>query len=330
MDGALLIYFLMKAFNRMELSGAGRGDEGMASGRPLERRLLMVEAVRRAVQITLFILFNIGLWGLARTPILLPILQPSATPGRTVGNAFSAMEYMLSEAIAPLLPLAVFLIVGALCGRFLCGWACPFGLVQDIMRYMRRRPVRVAPHTHKSAIRFKYYILAATMFVSWTLAISLAAGVGADYKEALGIFALGPFTVLSPAEALFSLLPATITRMAELGTDVLSYLASLPMLFWARMLILLGVLALVAYVPRGWCRYLCPVGALMAIFGRFSLLSLKIDAVRCTRCGECVRACPMMVRLLDQSPDKISDPECIFCLRCVAACPEGAIKPRFP
>jgi len=302
----------------------------MAEGERTRRRLLITEGVRRAVQISLFILFNIGLWGLVSTPILLPILQPSATPGRTVGNAFSAMEYMLSEAIAPLLPLAVFLIVGALCGRFLCGWACPFGLVQDIMRYMRRRPVQVAPHTHRSAIRIKYYILAIVMFISWTLAISLAAGVGADYKEALGIFALGPFTVLSPAETLFSLLPRAAVQAIELGVDVLSYLAQLPMLFWARIIVLLGVLALVAYVPRGWCRYLCPVGALTAIFGRFSLLGLKIDTVRCTRCGECVRACPMMVRLLDHPPEKISDPECVFCLRCVAACPEGAIKPRFP
>ena len=319
--------------------GPGRGGELMAEGKRaekgidrkrMERRLLMIEVIRRGVQISLFVLFNIGLWGLMSTPILLPILQPSATPGRTVGNAFSAMEYMLSEAIAPLLPLAIFLIVGALCGRALCGWACPFGLVQDIMCYIRRRPLQVAYHTHKSAIRFKYYILAIVMFISWTLAISLAAGVGTDYKEALGFFALGPFTVLSPAETLFSLLPGAAVQMAEMGVDLLSYLAQLPVFFWARIIVLLGVLALVAYVPRGWCRYLCPVGALTAIFGRFSLLGLKIDTVKCTRCGECVRACPMMVRLLDHPPEKISDPECIFCLRCVAICPEGAIKPRFP
>ena len=330
MSRALLICFPMKAFNRMAHRWADRGDEVMASASPLGRRLLIAEVVRRAVQVSLFILFNIGLWGLASTPILLPILQPSATPGRTVGNAFSAMEYMLSEAVAPLLPLAVFLIVGALCGRALCGWACPFGLVQDILRHMRRRPVEVAAHTHRSAIKLKYYILAITMFISWTLAISLAAGVGADYKEALGVFASGPFTVLSPAETLFSLLPGAAVQAVERGVDLLSYLAALPMLFWARIIVLIGVLVLVAYVPRGWCRYLCPVGALMAIFGRFSLLGLKIDTVKCTRCGECVRACPMMVRLLDHPPEKISDPECVFCLRCVAACPEGAIKPRFP
>ena len=296
----------------------------------LRRRLLIAEAVRRAVQVALFMLFNAGLWGLASLPVLLPILQPSGTPGRVVGNAYSAMEYMLYRGLAPLLPLAAFIIVGALCGRALCGWACPFGLVQDIMRHMRRKPVEVAVHTHRSALRLKYYILAICMFISWTLGISLAAGAGEDYRRALGLFAYGPFTVLSPAETLFSLLPAIVISAAEKGQALWSYLTSLSWFFWARVLILVGVLALVAYVPRAWCRYLCPVGALMAIFGRFSLLGLRINTAKCTRCGECVRACPMMVRLLDLPPEKISDPECIFCLRCMAACPEGAIRPRFP
>jgi len=240
------------------------------------------------------------------------------------------MEYMLSEAVAPLVPLATFLIVGALFGRVLCGWACPFGLVQDILRHVKRRPVEVAVHTHRSAVKLKYYILAVCALISWTLAISLAAGVGEDYKEALGPFAQGPFTALSPAETLFSLLPALLVRLVEWGGDVWSFLANLPSLFWARMVLMVAVLILVAYVPRAWCRYLCPVGALLAIFGRFSLLGLSINPVRCDKCGECVRACPMMVRLLEQPPEKISDPECIYCLRCVAACPNGAIRPRLP
>ena len=297
------------------------------------RRLRALEAFRRLVQVTLFILFNLGLWGLTSVPLLLPILQPSGTPGRTVGNAFSAMEYMMSEGLAPLLPLAMFLLIGALFGRILCGWACPFGLVQDVLGYARKRPFEVAAHTHRGAIRLKYYILGIVMLISGTLALSLALGAeqAQRYKEALGPYASGPFTALSPAETLFSLLPALVVKLLEIGeVKVKDFLAGLPWVFWARLIIMVAVLILVAYVPRGWCRYLCPVGAMMALFSRFSLLGLRIDVVKCDRCGECVRACPMMVRLLDQEPEKISDPECIYCFRCVAACPHGAIKPRFP
>ncbi|RLI39734.1 hypothetical protein DRO60_00430 [Candidatus Bathyarchaeota archaeon] len=295
-----------------------------------ERKVELLEVIRRLVQLGLFVLFNAGLMGLAATPILLPILIPSATPGRTVGNAFSAMEYMLSEAIPPLIPLAVFLAIGAVFGRALCAWACPFGLVQDLLVHVKRKPVEVAAHTHRSAIRLKYYILAICALISWTLALSLVAGVGEDYKEALGPFAYGPFTTLSPAETLFSLLPAFLVRLVEHAKDVWAYIYGLPALFWARLVLMGAVLVLVAYVPRAWCRYLCPVGALLAIFGRFSLLSLRINPVKCDRCGACVRACPMMVRLLEQDPEKISDPECIYCLRCLAACPNGAIRLRMP
>jgi len=294
------------------------------------RRLVLLEASRRAVQLVLFVLFNAGLWGLASTPLLLPILLPSATPGRTVGNAFSIMEYMLSEGLAPLLPLAAFLVTGAILGRALCGWACPFGLIQDILKHVRRRPTEVAVHTHRSASKLKYFVLALALLVGGTLALSLAAGVGEDYKKALGPFAGGPFTVLSPAETLFSLLPALVVKLVEEKPEPWPFISGLPWLFWARLLIMVSVLVLVAYVPRAWCRYLCPVGALVAIFGRFSLLGLRINMVKCDRCGECMRVCPMMVRLLEQPPEKISDPDCIYCLRCVAACPHGAIKPRFP
>ncbi len=300
------------------------------AGSGASRRLVLLEVVRRGVQLGLFVLFSAGLWGLAATPLLLPILIPSSTPGRVVGNAFSVMEHMLSEGLAPLLPLAAFIIICSLFGRALCGWACPFGLVQDILRHAKRRPFEVAAHTHRSAVKLKYYVLGACLLVSGTLAISLAAGVGEDYKKALGYFALGPFTVLSPAETLFSLLPGLLVELVEQKPDPRAFMSNLPWFFWARLLVMVSVLVLVAYVPRGWCRYLCPVGALSAVFSRFSLLGLRINTVRCDRCGACVRTCPMMVRLLEQSPEKISDPECIYCLRCVAACPHGAIRPRFP
>ena len=281
------------------------------------------------VQISLFLLFNAGVWGLTALPLILPVLIPSASHGRTVGNAYAIMEHMLSEGLAPLLPLAVFLIIGALFGRVLCGWACPFGLVQDLAIMIRRRPARVAVHTHRSARRFKYYVLGAAMLVSWTLAITVALGVGSRYKEALGYLAAGPFTSLSPSETLFSLFPMLLIKLSE-SLDPAAYLSGLPWFFWARIVILIGVLLLISYVPRGWCRYLCPVGAFSSLFSRFSLLGLRIDRVKCTRCGECVRACPMMVRILDLPAEKIVDPECIYCLRCLIVCPEGAVKPMFP
>jgi len=69
----------------------------------------------------------------------------------------------------------------------------------------------------------------------------------------------------------------------------------------------------------------------MGIFSRFSFLGMKRDPVRCTKkCPECIRACPMQVRILELPWEKFNDQECILCLDCVEACPNGALGLKFP
>jgi polyferredoxin len=92
------------------------------------------------------------------------------------------------------------------------------------------------------------------------------------------------------------------------------------------------VLVFAVYTVRSWCMYLCPLGALMAIFNRFSFLGLKRDPLRCNRigCRTCVEVCPTRVKILDRPWEKFSDPECILCLKCVSACKDKAISLKFP
>jgi len=92
------------------------------------------------------------------------------------------------------------------------------------------------------------------------------------------------------------------------------------------------VLVLAAYVPRGWCKYFCPHGAILAFLNRFSFLGLTRDPVKCTKagCSDCVQACPMNVPILELPWEKFTHPECIYCLKCVDACTTKAIKPKIP
>jgi polyferredoxin len=165
------------------------------------------------------------------------------------------------------------------------------------------------------------------------LAVSSVMGMGERYKLALGVFAPAPFNVLNPADTLFAVLPKTLfdVRYALFMSVEKITLAASP-LFWARLVIMIGVLALAVYVPRSWCRYFCPEGAFLALLGRFSFLGLRREPVKCTRagCRECVEVCPMMVRILDLPWEKFTDPECIYCLKCVEACPTNSIRPKFP
>jgi polyferredoxin len=290
------------------------------------------------VQLLLFLLFNALIFGLGPWPILVPVTGLFGVPGKTMGDAFGALQYMLYQLVVPWIALASIFISAAIVGRAFCAWACPFGLVQDVVNFFKRQHTNVSLRTHNQIIKVKYVILTFTVFIS--IALTLAAG----YRESLGVFAMAPFNMFSPADTLFAVIPRTVLDVnyaipllfEKAGGEVLgaitSSIASVSPLFWARLFILALTLILVLYIPRGWCRYLCPQGAFSALFSRFSFLGLRRDLVRCKRvgCRDCVEVCPMIVPILDQPWEKFTHPECIMCLKCVDVCSTKAIKLKFP
>jgi len=299
----------------------------------LKRALFRIRTVRLIVQFVFFLLFNAVLFGMEPIPLLLPILQSLGNPAKTVGDAFAVMQYMFYQMTFPWLPLASFLVVAVLLGRLLCGWACPFGFIQDILSFVKRKHMEIAPRTHKDMLYIKYMILGTVLFISITLSVAVVAGVGEGYKDALGIFAQAPFNAFSPHDTLFAVLPTMTYNAFFAGApslDILAGIGSLSPLFWTRVFILGLVLGFAVYTPRSWCRYFCPVGALMGLLNHFSFLGLKRDVVHCTRegCRSCVEACPTKVPILDLPWEKFTHPDCIYCLECVDACKTKAIRPK--
>ena len=84
------------------------------------------------------------------------------------------------------------------------------------------------------------------------------------------------------------------------------------------LLLFAGILALNAIRDRFWCRYLCPLGALLGLVSRVAWLRREVGDV-CTECQRCARACP--VGTIDPARQFASDPaECTVCLDCVPVC----------
>jgi polyferredoxin len=185
-------------------------------------------------------------------------------------------------------------------------------------------------------IYIKYAILGITLFITITFSAAQVVGVSGGYGSSLGVFAMAPFTALSPSETLFATIPRMVQNFSSAVSanqvDILSGIANLPLLVWAQFVIMVGVLVFAAYVPRSWCKYFCPHGAIMALLSRFSFLGLRRDLVKCAKgeCRLCVEVCPMRVPILDLPWEKFSDPECIYCLKCVDACENKAIRLKYP
>lgn len=108
------------------------------------------------------------------------------------------------------------------------------------------------------------------------------------------------------------------------------------LLFFARpsrlTVAVLGVLVVGSVFVRDlWCRYLCPYGALLGLFGRLAPFKVARNPATCTSCKLCTRVCP--ARLPVHALGRVASVECTSCLDCVAACPVKdclAVRPPGP
>jgi ferredoxin-type protein NapH len=328
-----------------KLSFVNRLTSGIRGGR------IYYWPIRTIVQIVFFILFTgVAIMRLdpafngSRTWVVLPVLASVKAQG-TIGSTLDATTLLLSQAIFPWLPIGIMLVVGALLGRFMCGWICPVGFLQDVITGVKGRVDQVTTRTNNYWIRLKYGLVVLAFLMSGTLGVALYyygnnSGAGADYRTSLGEFSRGLFIAITPDGTLFGTLPAlfaqawrflTTTQLSDITFSVItSSLTSISLLTWVNILILIGFIYGAWRIPRFWCRYICPVGAIMAVTQKNSMLGMHRDPVKCSDCKACEDACPMQVPILDLDFKKFNHQECILCMACVDACPAGALSPKFP
>lgn len=232
-----------------------------------------------------------------------PGLNCYSCPGAIASCPMGALQALLNQKgfQIPFGMLGFFFIFGSLLGRFVCGWLCPFGLVQDLLykipifRKKKRLPF------HRILKYGKYAVLFLLVFAGSAFLFGGLAKVPAFCKY------------LCPSGTLFGALPL-------LGTNELLR-QQIGGLFYWKLGILLLILVLSIKFFRPFCQYLCPLGAIYGWFNRFSLVQIHWEKDRCTSCGVCEKACPVSLSRQEIS----SSPECIRCGKCVDACPEKCL-----
>jgi polyferredoxin len=82
---------------------------------------------------------------------------------------------------------------------------------------------------------------------------------------------------------------------------------------------------------RAFCKYLCPITAILKATSRFALIKIDGDKDTCTECGACAKACPMDINVSEyiQNDQRVLSTECIFCMTCTTVCPEKTLKESF-
>ena len=197
-------------------------------------------------------------------------------------------------------------IVGTLLGRFICGWLCVFGLVQELL-YIIPTPKITVPENFDRILRKLKYVVLAVLVILLPVVLRDEFGLSAPYF----------CKWLCPVGMLEGGIPLLILNKAMRPAAHFLYA-------W-KLAILLVVVIMSILVHRPFCKYMCPLGAFYGLFNRFSFLKLACDRELCINCGACGKACNMQV---DPSKTPHSS-ECIRCGECVEVCPTKALTMSF-
>ena len=192
------------------------------------------------------------------------------------------------------------ILLGVLLGRFICGFLCPFGWLQELLHKVPSK--KLSTKKLKPLTYLKYIILLLAVVLLPALAVN-DVGMG------------DPFfcKYICPQGVLEGAIPLSLVNegiRAALGT-----------LFVQKLFILIAAVVLSILFYRPFCKWICPLGAFYALLNKISLLEIKMDEQKCVSCGKCAASCKMDVDVR-KTPNHA---ECIRCGKCITACPAEAL-----
>lgn len=219
------------------------------------------------------------------------MLGKSPNPMEAVVKVFKSMVGLYPSVTSKVIALLVFLAFAAIGNKLICGWACPFGALQEliyslpILRKIKRRKL---PFWLTNTIRSGLFCVVLLFLF----------GIVGGRKGFVIYHYLNPFNLFN------------------LDFD-----------HWLILSAVVVFLAMAFFTYRPFCLLICPFGLASWLVEKISLYRVVIDKEKCTQCGACIKACPLNAAK-GKVENRTFSADCFSCARCLNVCPVDAIHYR--
>ena len=220
------------------------------------------------------------------------LLGKSPNPMEAIVKVFKSMVGLYPNPTVKVIALAFFIFLAIIGNKIICGWACPFGALQELifsLPILRKTKKKKIPFALTNSIR-------AIIFITMLFFLF---GIIGGRKGFMIYHYVNPFNLFNlDFESLSIILTVIITLLLSL------------------------------FVYRPFCQLICPFGLVSWIAERFSIFRVRIDKNICIKCGACEKACPTESAKGIVAGKKMPA-DCFSCGRCLTSCPVNAIKYTF-
>ena len=242
-------------------------------------------------------------------------------PLLAVATFIASRAFFVSFALAASTIVLTFVL-----GRVACGWVCPLGSFLQFFSFVFKKSKLLKPKKiEDNRTAWKYYLFV-FILVGTLFSLDLV-GIFDPLSLLYRSFAISLLPALSHGFSAFIAILYQI-NITSLGDSLFQFFKNLAVNSIFRQgffigVLFIGILLLNLSRERFWCRYFCPLGAMLGLISRWNVVKLKIDPQKCTQCWLCTIHCQTQAKPFPEEDWKSS--ECIYCYTCSAICPTSAI-----
>lgn len=274
----------------------------------LQKIKSLLPSKRKLMQLYFALLFNANAKGFfsgniyqgTTKQVCVPGLNCYSCPGAVGACPLGSLQGSFSADRSTLFYIGgILLLYSVLFGRMICGWLCPFGLIQELLHKIKTPKLKKGKITRLLSF-LKYAILVFFVFIVPIMYAFRDTPLPAFCKY------------ICPAGTLEGGIGLLANKVNE------GYFSMLGPLFTWKFALMVSILTASVFIFRMFCRFICPLGALYGLFNKISFFGVKTVDEKCVDCNRCIAHCKMDIK-------KVGDAECIACGECIDVCPTKAI-----